>query len=103
LLIFFFRNPKKENCLKSGVLGSLRFINNFTERQLTNARHARDRAAFVDLFAHEKWQDEIVRSEIRFAHQIAQRGRSAQSPRTVNQFPHVPSVRGRGLRRKFAT
>jgi hypothetical protein len=32
------------------------------DRQLKNAWHARDWPAVVDFFAHEKWQNEIVRA-----------------------------------------
>jgi hypothetical protein len=48
-----------------------RFIDNFAERELKNARHARNRSPFADLFIHEKRQHEIVRSEIGFANEIA--------------------------------
>jgi len=71
----------------------LRFIDNFIDRQLKNPRHARDRATFVDLFAHEERQNKIVCGQVRFADKIPQRGRTPQPPWTMNQFSHATSVR----------
>lgn len=72
LLVFLVRDAKKQNCLESGVLRPARLIDNFVDGELKNAGHARDGAAFVDLVADEKRENEIVRGEIRFAHQISQ-------------------------------
>ena len=47
------------------------------------------------LFADEKRQDEIVRGQPRFAHQISQRWRCAQATGTMNQFPHRPRLSAR--------
>jgi len=71
LLVLFFRNPKKENGLEPGVLRLSSLIDNFAKRELKNARHAHDRASFVDLFIHEKRQHEIVLGEIGFANEIS--------------------------------
>src|SRR5713226_3508296 len=49
LLVFFVRNSKKENGLKSGILRLAGLIDNFVDRELKNARHTFDRAAFIDL------------------------------------------------------
>jgi hypothetical protein len=59
--------------LKSDVLRFLRFIDHFVDRDLTNTGHARYRPAFVDLFADEKRENEIVRGEVRLADEISQR------------------------------
>jgi hypothetical protein len=93
LLVFFFRNPKKENGLESGVLRLPRLIDNFAKRELKNAGHALDRTSFVDLFVHEKWQHEIVRGEIGFANEISYSRRPAQPSWTMNQFSHATRLR----------
>src|SRR5437868_2118028 len=65
--VFLLGNTKKENSLETSVLRLARLIDNFVNGELENARHARDRAAFVDLFADEKRENEIVGGQIRFA------------------------------------
>lgn len=72
LLIFFLRNPKKQNGLQPEIMRAACFIDNFLERKLKNARHALDRVSFVDFCADEQRQNEIVRGEIGFADEIAQ-------------------------------
>jgi hypothetical protein len=70
---FLFRNSKKQDRLKSGILRFLRFIDHFLDRDLKNTGHAHDRPPFVDLFADEKRENEIVRGQIGFADEIPQR------------------------------
>ena len=55
-----------------------------------------------DLFIHEQRQNEIVRREVRFAYQIAERGRSAQAAWAVEQFSHSARLAAAGKRRKLA-
>jgi len=62
LFIFFFRDSEKQDGLQPHVPSALRFIDDPLHRQLKNAWHARDWSALVDFFAHEKWQNEIVRA-----------------------------------------
>src|SRR6202035_1437006 len=101
--VFFVGNSKKKNGLESGVLRPARFIDNLAEGELKNTGHARDRPSFVDLFADEERQHEIVRGEIGFANQVAQSWRPAQPSWTMNQFSHVARLRIGRLARKFAT
>src|SRR5580700_2043116 len=70
LFVFFIRDSEKQNGLKPGVLRLPRLIDYFVDRELKNAGHARDRAPFVDLVAHEKRKNEIVGGEIGFANEI---------------------------------
>ena len=74
LLIFFVGDSKKQNCLESCVPRGASLIDNFVDGELEDAGHARNRAAFVDLVADEKRENEIVRSQIGFADEIPQRG-----------------------------
>ena len=74
LLIFVVGNSEEQDRLQPRVLGGTRLVGNFIDRELKNAGHARDGAAFVDLVAHEKRQNEIVRGQISFANKISQRG-----------------------------
>jgi len=93
LFILYLGNSKKENGLESGVLCLSCFIDNFTGGELKHARHARDRTPFVDLFADEKRQNEIVCGEIGLANEIAQGWGSPQAPWTMNQFSHAARLR----------
>ena len=70
-LVFLAGNSEKQNGLKSGLLRAARLIDNFVDRELKNAGHARDRAAFVDLVADEKRENKIVRGQIGFANEIS--------------------------------
>src|SRR5437763_17136340 len=70
LFVLFLGNSKKKNGLKTSILRLLRLIDNFIDSELKNARHARDRTAFVDLFADEKRENKIVGGQIRFANKI---------------------------------
>ena len=74
LFVFLVRNSEKQNGLKSNILCLVRLIDHFIDRELKNARHAWDRAPLVDFVTDEKRQDEVVRGQIRFAHQISERG-----------------------------
>jgi len=74
LLIFFVGDSKKQNGLESCVPRGASLIDNFVDGELEDAGHARNRAAFVDLVADEKRENEIVRSQIGFADEIPQRG-----------------------------
>jgi hypothetical protein len=44
-----------------------------------------------------------VRREFRLAHQVAEPGRTAESPRAVDEIPHAPRLRAAPERRKHAT
>ena len=55
-----------------------------------------------DFFIHKQRQNEIVRREIRLAHQIAESGCSAQAARAVDQFSHSARLAAAGKRRKLA-
>ena len=101
LLVFFLRNPEKQNGLQPEIMRATRFTDNFLERKLKNARHALNRASFVDLCADEERQNEIVRGDIGFADEIAQSQGTSQSPRAVDQFPHGARLRVWGERRKM--
>ena len=74
LLVFFLRDTEKQNRLQTSVLRVSCFIDNFLERQLENAGHRFDGAAFVDLRAHEQRQDKVVRVEIGLTNEVAQSG-----------------------------
>src|SRR5947209_362401 len=100
LFVFLPGNTKKENRLETGVLRLPRLIDNFIDGELKNARHARDGAAFVDLFADEKRENEIVSGQIRFANEISERRRTPQAPRAMNQFSHATRVRAAAERSK---
>src|SRR2546421_4077988 len=100
LFVFFLGNTEKKNGLKAGVLRLPRLIDNFVNGELENARHTRDRAAFVDLFADEKRENEIVGGQIRFANKISERGGASQTPRAMNQFSHATRLRVRLNSRK---
>ena len=76
LLVFLVGNTKKQNGLESGILGLARLVDNFVDRELGNAWHARDWPALVDLFADEKRENEIVRGKIGFANEVSERGRA---------------------------
>ena len=69
--IFLVRNSKKQNGLKSGILRGARLIDDFVDRELKNARHAFDRAAFVDPVADKKRENKIVRGQIRLTNKIS--------------------------------
>ena len=103
MFILFLRNPKKENGLEPGVVRLSRFIDDFAKRNLKDARHARDWTSLVDLLVDEKRQHEIVRGEIGFANEISYSWRPPQPSWTMDQLSHATRLRGRGLRRKFAT
>jgi len=103
MFILFLRNPKKENGLEPGVVRLSRFIDDFAKRNLKDAWHARDWTSFVDLLVDEKRQHEIVRGEIGFANEISYSWRPPQPSWTMDQLSHATRLRGRGLRRKFAT
>ena len=50
LLVFFLRNAEEQDGLQSEIVGALRFVGDFRERELENARHARDRLAAPSAF-----------------------------------------------------
>jgi hypothetical protein len=87
-LIFLIGNSKKQNGLEPGVLRGAGLIDNFVDCELKNAGHARDGAAFVDLIADKKRENEIVRGRIRLAHEVPQRRRTPEPSRTMDQFSH---------------
>ncbi len=93
LFVLLFRDPKKENRLKSGVLRLLRRIDNFGERELKNARHTRDRTPFVDLFVDEKRQYKIVRGQVGFSNEISYSWGPSQTSWTMDHFSHRARLR----------
>ena len=95
LFVFLFWNSEKQDGLEPEVLRGARFIGNFLDRKLKNARHARDRPAFIDFFAYKQRQNKIVRAQMGFAHQISQRRRTPQPPRPMHQFSHNARLRAR--------
>ena len=82
---------------------TLRFIGNFTQRELKYPWHAGDRAAFPDLFMHEQRENKIVGVQVRFADEIAQCRGTPQTAWSLDQFSHGARLLIWGLRRKFAT
>jgi len=62
---------------------------------LVDAGHAANGAAGTDFLVHEKRKDEVVRTEISLAHEIAQRCGTPETPRAMNQFPHPARLRVR--------
>ena len=58
-------------------MSALRDRGDFLAAILVNAWHTRDLLRALDFLANEKWQHEIVPAKIRFANEIANRGRAA--------------------------
>ena len=79
----------------------MRFLSDFAERELGDARHALDRLPRLEFFADKKRQNEIVRGESGFANEVADRFAASQSPRPVDQFLHGPRLNVWFCRRKF--
>jgi len=99
--IFLARNSKKKNGLQSQVESALRFISDFAERELENARHALDCLPRLKFFADEQRQNEIVRGESGFANEVADAFAASEAPRPVDQFSHGPRLRVWFCGRKF--
>jgi hypothetical protein len=102
LLVFFPRNSENKHGLQSELLRALRFIDNFANGKLKDARHARDRPPLFDLLTDKQRQNEIVRRQIRFAHKIPQRSGMPQAPGPMDQISHKSRLRMGGSRRKLA-
>ena len=72
--------PKSKTACKPEFAGALRLVRDLRERELKDARHARDRScALRQLLADEKRQNEIVRAELCLADEISQRRRCGAS------------------------
>jgi hypothetical protein len=69
---------------------------------LENSRHARDRLPRPELFADEKRENEIVRAQFRFPHEVANAFAAAQTSGALDQFSHGPTLSVWAKRRKFA-
>jgi hypothetical protein len=63
--------------LHSQFVGALRDRRDLFTAVLVDAGHTRDRFRALDFLTDEKWQDEIVRTKICFANEIANRGGAA--------------------------
>src|SRR5947207_2201631 len=74
LLVFFFWDAEKQYCLQPEIVGPLRFIGYFCERELKNARHARDWPPSRHALADKKRENEVVRAEFCLADEISQAG-----------------------------
>ena len=101
MLIFLRRDPEKKDCLQARGTSTVRFLRDVRKRKLLNARHGADWTPLLDFFAHEERQDKIVRRQFRLADQIAQPFRTAETSRTVQQFPHNARLRARLSCRKL--
>ena len=77
LFILRFRNAKENDGLQPRFVGALRHLRDFMRGVLPDTGHARDLVSRRDFFAYEKWQDEIMRVQICFANEIANRWSAA--------------------------
>jgi len=59
-------------------------VGDFGNRELINARHAANRLPGRQLLAHEKRQDKVVRSQLRFPDEIPHAFAPAQSSRSLD-------------------
>src|ERR1022692_1472416 len=101
LLVFLLRNAEEQYGLQSQIVGALRFVGYFRERELKNARHARNWLPRRYSFADKKRENEVVRAELCLTNEISQAGAVPQTARPMNQFSHRPRLsvtpRGRKL------
>jgi hypothetical protein len=84
LLIFLLRNAEEQDGLQPEIAGALRFIGYVRERELKNARHARDWMPRRQSFADKKGKNEVVRAELCFANEISQAGALPQTARPMD-------------------
>ena len=74
LLVFSLRNAEEQDGLQPEIVGTLRFVGYFRERELENARHARDWLPRRHSFADKKRENEVVRAEFCLANEISHAG-----------------------------
>ena len=84
LLVLLLRNAEEQNGLQPEIAGALRFIGCVRERELKNARHARDWLPRRQSFADKKGKNEVVRAELGFANEISQAGAVPQTARPMD-------------------
>ena len=93
--ILFGGNAEEEDGLQAGGPGAGGLRGYLTRSELGDAGHAADGAAGTDFLVHEKGKDEVVRTEIGLAHEVAQRCGTPETARAMNQFPHPARLRAR--------
>jgi hypothetical protein len=79
LFVFLFRNAEKKDGLQPEILNALCFIDSLLQRELKNARHARDWPAPLQFFAYEKGENKIVEPQLCLADEISQGRRTPQT------------------------